>query len=347
MSIHDAVEDVRRQLDDEKRATVSVALFGQPGAGKSSLINKIVGQKVADVGVETDKTVKEASYEAKGLRFVDLPGYGTMNFPKESYFQRFDIQKFDLFLCVTSGKLYQADTEFFQELAKRGKVCIYVVNKHDELWEDGISIEELERRKIDDIGKHVGRSVKIIFTSCRKDTGLDELNTEIQNSLDGAKRERWARGAKAYSDRFLQEKKAACERHVALAAKLAALNGINPVPGLDVGVDLSILINLFKEIRDDYGLNDKSLLNLKESSIPVVGKLASNVIQYAAKEGVVALLKKFAGRQAVKAVTKYIPFVGQAVAATLGYAITSNVGASYLDDCHKLAEEILKNKLGV
>lgn len=345
MSIYDDAEKIRLKLDEDKRTTVSVALFGQPGSGKSSLINKIVGQKVAEVGVETDKTVKAASYEAKGLRFVDLPGYGTKNFPKDSYFQKFDINQFDLFLCVSSGKLHQADTEFFQELVKRGKVCIFVVNKHDELWEDGVRVEELEQRKIDDIIKHVGQPVRIVFTSCREDTGLDALNIEIQNNLEGAKNERWARGAKAYSTRFLKEKKAACEKYVFYAAAAAAANGINPVPGADVAVDISIIMKLFKEIRDDYGLSDNFLTSLKQSSIPVVGRLANNVVQYAAKEGILVLLKSFAGRQAVKSFAKYIPLIGQALAASLGYAITSNVGNSYHSDCYQLAEEILNNEL--
>ena len=65
MSIHDEAEKIRRKLDEENSTTVSVALFGQPGAGKSSLINKIVGKKVAEVGVETDKTVEAASYEVR------------------------------------------------------------------------------------------------------------------------------------------------------------------------------------------------------------------------------------------------------------------------------------------
>jgi len=159
MSIHEEAERIRTVLDEENSSNVSVALFGQPGAGKSSLINKIIGKKVAEVGVETDKTVEAASYEENGLRFVDLPGYGTKNFPKDGYLERFNIQQFDLFLCVTSGKLHQADTEFFQELSKRKKVCIFVVNKHDEIWEDGISIEELEQRKINDIRSHVGHEV--------------------------------------------------------------------------------------------------------------------------------------------------------------------------------------------
>ena len=345
MSIHDEAEKIRRMLDEDRKTIVSVALFGQPGAGKSSLINKIIGEKVAEVGVETDKTVEAASYEAKGLRFVDLPGYGTKNFPKESYFQRFGIQQFDLFLCVTSGKLHQADTEFFQELVNHGKICIFVVNKHDEIWEDGVEIAELEQRKRNDLTKHVGQLVNVIFTSCKMNTGLDVLNEEIRNHLDGAKRERWLRGAKAYSERFLQEKKSACEKYVAYAAVAAATNAINPVPGVDVAVDISIIMGLFKEIRDDYGLSDDFLSSLKRSSIPVIGRLANNVVQYAAKEGIFVLLKNYAGRQAVKSFSKYIPYIGQAIAASLGYVITSNVGNSYLNDCHELAAEALKNNL--
>lgn len=345
MSIDDEAEIIRRKLDEESNTKVSVALFGQPGAGKSSLINKIVGQKVAEVGVETDKTVKASEYEAKGLRFVDLPGYGTQNFPKESYFRKFNIQQFDLFLCVVSGKLHQADTEFFQELANRGKVCIFVLNKHDELWEEGVRIEELEQRKLADVNRHVGRPVTAVFTSCKLGTGLDVLNGEIQNNLEGAKRERWVRGAKAYSLRFLQDKRAACEKHVSFAAWTSAANGINPVPGVDVAVDISIILSLFKEIRDDYGLNDKLISVLKESHLPAVCHLANNVLKYALKEGLLLQLKRYAGRQAVKSLVKYIPFVGQAVAASIGYAITSNVGDSYLSDCHDLAEAILKNKL--
>ena len=286
MSIHDEAEKIRRKLEEENNNIVSIALFGQPGAGKSSLINKIVGKKLADVGVETDKTVDASSYEVNGLRFVDLPGYGTKNFPKENYFDRFNINQFDLFLCVISGKLHQADTEFFQELTRRGKVCIFVFNKHDQLWEDGVSIEELERIKIEDIRSHVGKPVKVIFTSCRNNKGLDDLIIEIQSNLDGAKRERWNRNAKAYSHQFLQDKRESCEKYVKIAAAVSAANGINPIPGAGIDVDLSILFKLFSEIRESYGLSDDFLENnLTKTAIPVVSQLATNVVQYATEKG--------------------------------------------------------------
>lgn len=345
MQINNEIENIRRQLEESKNTSVSVALFGQPGAGKSSLINKLVGKKVAEVGVETDKTVEALHYESNGLKFVDLPGYGTKQFPKESYFAQFDIPAFDLFLCVTSGKLHQSDTEFFQDLKKLGKVCIFVVNKHDELWEDGVDITDLEERKRCDISKHLGQQAKVIFTSCRVNTGIDELSREIQANLEGAKRERWARGAKAYSEKFLEEKRAACEKYVALAAAAAAANGLNPVPGLDIAVDLSVMMKLFDEIRDDYGLSANVLHSLKLSAMPVVGRLANNVVQYAAKEGLLLLLKSYAGREVLKSVSKYIPFVGQAIAAGLGYAITASVGSRYLNDCHELATQLLDQNL--
>jgi len=345
MSIINNAENIKRLLNKELNVKVSVALFGQPGSGKSSLVNKIVGQKVAEVGVETDKTVEAAEYEAKGLRFVDLPGYGTKNFPKETYFERFNIPKFDLFLCVTSGKLHQADTEFFQELIKLNKVCIFVVNKHDELWEDGVKIEELEKRKIEDITRHAGQEIRIVFTSCKLDTGLNTLDEEIYNNLSEAKRERWARGAKAYSLNFLKEKEAASEKHVVLMAAAAAANGLNPIPGADIAIDFGILLELFREIREDFGLDDDALSDLKHSSIPAIATLANNAVEYATKEGLLILLKRFSSRATVKQFSKYVPVIGQVIAAGLGFAITLKVGNSYLDDAYKLAEEILKRRL--
>ena len=185
------------------------------------------------------------------------------------------------------------------------------------------------------------------FTSCRNSYGLAELNEEIQHNLGEAKRERWSRGAKAYSQEFLLRKKAACERYVALAAGASAANGLNPIPGANIAVDISILMKLFKEIRDAYGLDDTRLSTLAQSALPAVGRLANQVTRFATEQGILMLLKSVAGRQAAKQLMSYIPFIGQAIAAGLGYAITSNAGTSYLEDCHELAKEVLDNKLAV
>ena len=144
---------------------------------------------------------------------------------------------------------------------------------------------------------------------------------------------------------FLHKKRKACERHVALAASAAAANGINPIPGLDVSVDVGIIVGLFKAIRDDYGLTDKELVSLAESAAPIAMKTANYILEFATKQGVLIILKNYAIGETAKTITKYIPFVGQAIAATIGYVIVSNAGKNYHDKCYALAEQILKNEL--
>lgn len=345
MSINDEAKRLYHKLTQDKETKVKVALFGQPGAGKSSIINKLVGTQVADVGQRTDVTIDSKSYEWDQVELVDLPGFGTKKFPKESYFDKFKIPTFDLFLCVFSGKFHQADTEFFQELQRIGKVCVFVRNKHDEIWEDSKDIKDLENDILKDSKKQVNdNNIEFVFTSCRKSTGFDKLQSLILDNLEPAKKERWARSAKAYSLEFLNSKKEACQKYVYIASGVAAGNALNPIPGADIAVDLSILATLFTSIRSSYGLTNEKMKAI-EIAIPTIAPLANNVLKYATKEGILILLKKYLGRQTLKQVSKYVPFVGQAIAATAGFGITMAAGISYLNDCHEIAEKILENEL--
>lgn len=352
MNIKEDIEKIKNKLKDLEATKVRVALFGQPGAGKSSIINNIRDIKEAEVSQRTDTTTEGKEYEWNGLHLYDLPGYGTSRFPKDEYFEKFKIKQQDLFLCVFSGKFHQADTEFFREIREMGKVCIFIRNKRDDIWEDDIDINILEDQIRTDVKKQVkNEDIKIIFTSCRKPLyGFDVLSNLIHEDLEPAKQERWARSAKAHSIEFLKEKKVASEEQIYLKAALSAVNALNPIPGIDMACDVGILFSLFTSIRKDYGLTTEKLDSLAKhgvtaSSLTIMQPLIANVLTGVSQTGIIILLKNFAGKQTIKQVTKYIPFIGQAIAGTLGFAITRTVGLSYLEDCHKLAEEILKSEL--
>jgi GTP-binding protein EngB required for normal cell division/uncharacterized protein (DUF697 family) len=344
MGIHDEAQKLRDRLNRKDRERVRIALFGQPGAGKSSLINKLVGQPLAKVGVHTDTTTDAATYDWNGVTLVDLPGYGTKRFPKDSYFERFDVPSFDLFLCVFDGKLHGDDNALFKELRAAGKVCLFVRNQSDKIWQDGKSDEELRAGIEADLRKQVeDRACEVFFTSCRSGEGIGALEKAIYDNLEAAKRERWARTAKAASKEFLEAKRDACETYVTLAAGAAAANALNPIPGADIAVDLGIMAGLFKEIRDAYGLSDERLHDLAVGPLQAA---AREVVEFASKQGLLTLLKRFAGRQTVKTVSKYIPFVGQVIAAAVGFGITKSAGDWYLERCHSLAESILDREFG-
>ena len=337
MSIKDDYERIKGEVEREDREIVRVALFGQPGAGKSSLINTIVGAKVAHVSQKTDATTEAQIVEYKGLLFVDLPGYGTSKFPANQWVTKFQPEQYDLFLCVFKGKMHDDDTRFFRGLAK-DRVCLFVRTYADSLWEDEKTIDELKKVLIDDTRKHTEKSdVKVHFVSNRTLEGIVELEQAIQNSLEPAKRDRFVRSFKARTEDHLNEKRKICDRLVGQYSAMAAVNALNPIPGTDIAIDIALLTNLFSEIRKTYGLDDK------ESFSAYLGvPLAQKILDQATQEGIMLLLRKFAASGIGKNVMKYIPFIGQAIAAMIGFAVTSAAGNSYLNDCHELAVEIMR-----
>lgn len=349
MSFHPEAKPIRDRLDKEEKQQVVIGLFGPGGAGKSSLINALVGRKVAKVGVPTDVTVAEEDIEHNGLCFRDLPGFGTKNFPAEQFIEKFRVPDLDIVLAVTNRKFSGDEATLFNRVLSEGKVVLVIRSMADMIYDDEKAQDELIKELRIDFRKHL-RCDHVYFVSTRRGhvMGLTELNDAIMDHLDKAKQDRWARGAKAYSQAFLDEKRAACRKHVWLAAGLSAANALVPVPGLPVAVDIGILLKLFQEIREDFGLVTEQRGTM-ERLLPTAQPMIQNIMKYTVMAGsealIMALLKRFAGRTAIKEVSKYIPFVGQAMAASIGFAITKIAGESYLDECHELASKLLEAEL--
>ena len=306
----------------------------------------MVGKQVAEVGVETDKTVEAQIIEyTKDLVLVDLPGYGTSKFPPDAFADKFRSEDYNIFLCVFSGKFHQADTDFFHGLKQAGSPCLFVRSKEDTLYQDGKDKEELKQEIKADVIKQIREDTEIFFISNRYETGFDKLQKAIHDHLEDAYQDRWARSAKAYTLEALAAKKAACESKVTKYAGLAAVNGLNPIPGLGVAVDATVLLKLFAEIREHYGLSEDQINSLSPTLVNILGPIANKILSFSKKEGIELLLKQFAGRLAAKQFSKYIPFVGLAIASSAGFGLTKLAGDSYLEDCHQVAEAILKEEL--
>jgi len=347
MDIKEEAKKLKEKIEEEKKNPVKIALFGQPGAGKSSMINALVGETVAESGPTTDKTTEaQIIHWSDDMILVDLPGYDTSSFPPNEFFNEFNIMDYDLFLCVFSGKFHKADTDFFKKIKEEGKTSLLVRNQSDMLWQDGKTVEELKSEIIEDARKQVGSSNEnVYFTSCKDKEGFDKLEEVIKSNLESAKRERWSRSAKAYTKEALEEKKDACKSLIKVRAGLAAANALNPIPGAGIAVDIVILMELFSEIKKNYGLTDEKINSLE--NVKQLSPLINKIVTYSAREGIMVLLKKFAGRETIKQVSKYIPFVGQAIAASIGYGITLHAGNSFVDYCHLLSEKILDSELKV
>jgi GTP-binding protein EngB required for normal cell division len=308
---------------------------------RSSLINAIAEQPLAPVGVENDVTTERTDYKWNGLVLSDLPGYGTAKFPAATYFKKFEINKFDIFLCVAAGKLKEDDIAFFGDLRHAGKRCIFVRNKIDAEFEPGVTDADIRTRIAESFRKQVGGDARIIFTSCRTLKGLDELMTTIMNTLSGVKRDRFQRSAAAYSKEFLDAKRAACQAYALYAAGASAAANMVPVPGLGIAVDISSVLTAMAKIRSDFNLTDTRMDKFAHL-MPGVGQLIKQIVTYATSEGAMLLLKRVGAAAAVAEVAKYVPALGQAVAGAVSFGAILLVLRMYIDDCYKIADEMLK-----
>ncbi len=344
----DLREQLRHKWEEMENVQVKIALLGQPGAGKSSLINALIGKKLFEVGVHTDTTVEAQEENFESLVITDLPGYGTAKFPVETWVKEFKPEDYDLYLFVFEGKLHDSDAELFKYLKKwrdeRKHPFFVVRNKTDQIWDEDKKLEELQNEIRKDVIEKIGEpSVKVYFTSCKDKTGLAPLKADIfKSNIAEVKKSKLTAAFKAETMADIDMKREMCLDDVTTYAWAGAANALNPVPGLDISVDVGVFYKMLKNIREAFGFSNEEELKKYEVLGPVAKQLINKILEYATKEGVIQLIKQLGVRYARQKFSKYIPFVGQALAALAGFAMIKEVGTSYVEDCYKLSQLILE-----
>ncbi len=150
----------------------------------------------------------------------------------------------------------------------------------------------------------------------------------------------------AYSEDALKKKREVATELVLPYAGLAAANGLNPIPGLDIAADIGILLKLGNEIANIYGLTANQFEYIKRLLGPKVvpgllAKIAQFTAKYLATEGIILILKRIATRTAAKQASKWIPFVGPLVSAGIGFQATFMLGDQLVDEAEEVARAIL------
>ena len=355
--IRDFAEKCREKLEGFETAEVKCGITGPSGSGKSSLINAIFGEKIAAVGVvETTSREQEFTHEGKGLILVDLPGIGTPNWPTETYIERLKLLTYDSFLLVTTERFTENDVFLYRELTSRGKPCFVLRNKFDRAIEDGLhdnglSAEEVRRQIEADIRANLlpASPERIYLTSGRHPAKYDlgcNLN-DISEALSGIKRSRFIADMASYTEESLKKKRELALELMPLYAGLAAANGLNPIPGLDIAADIALLVKMGDAVAQIYGLTSKQFEYIKRllgpNAVPgLLAKIAQFAAKYLAREGILMLLKSIAKRTAAKETAKWLPFVGPLIAAGIGWKSTFMLGEQMVDEAEALAREILE-----
>ena len=127
-------------------------------------------------------------------------------------------------------------------------------------------------------------------------------------------------------------------------ALLAGAVSAVPVPGLDWAVDAAMLSKLIPEINKEFGLTPQQLDSLtpkKREQVQKAVTMVGSVLigKLISRDMVIAAATKIGMRLTTKQLAKYVPFAGQIVAATVGYAAIRYLGEEHMKDCIRVAQQ--------
>ena len=164
---------------------IKVAIIGKPNAGKSSLVNKILGEErviVSDIAGTTRDAI-DSSFENEHGKYVFIDTAGVRRKSKvNEAIEKYSIIRTNLAIersdiCLLMIDALEGFTEQDSKVAGRaleqGKGCIIAVNKWDAYEKDGRTMDSYRKKLMNDFS--FMSFAPIIFISAKTGQRLDRL----------------------------------------------------------------------------------------------------------------------------------------------------------------------------
>lgn len=188
-AIYEKFPDENEQDSDSE--VIKVAIIGKPNAGKSSLVNKILGENrviVSDVaGTTRDAIDSEYENEYGKYVFIDTAGIRRKSKVKENI-EKYSVMRSNLAIeradvCImmvdaTEG-VSEQDSKILGEAHEAGKGIIIAVNKWDEIEKDNYTLERFKKDVYNEFP--FATYAPIIFISAKTGQRVNKLFEMINN----------------------------------------------------------------------------------------------------------------------------------------------------------------------
>lgn len=188
-------EDADTSEDEDE---IKVAVIGRPNAGKSSLINRLMGEErviVSDVAGTTRDAI-DTHYEKDGDKFlfIDTAGIRRKSKVNEAV-EKFSVirsyaavDRSDVCVIMIDGTegVAEQDTKIAGYANEQGKACIFVINKWDIVKKNDKTMNEF-KYKIRETFAFMSYA-SIMFTSAKTGRNIEALLEEIKKVNDQHKR---------------------------------------------------------------------------------------------------------------------------------------------------------------
>ncbi|MGU3471718.1 GTPase [Paenibacillus sp. D51F] len=281
--------EIGRELDQD----ILIALVGDVNAGKSSTLNRIVGETVAGVGAEPGETADIRPYLFKErIFFVDTPGLNDVRVENSQqtmdYYRQADII---LFFLNAAGTVYsEAEKRSFEAIRDTNPNILIVLNKIDAADE----VDRITAR----VKQETGGKYDVVPVSSRTGENIEALRAAILELLRKKSKD-------LLFAKNLKEKSAAANKWILGAAASASAIGAAPIPGADIVPITAVQIGLLTRLAVLYG---------------------KPISKETARELVVATVVGNIGKSVFRQVLKLFPGAGSVAGASVAGAMTLALG---------------------
>lgn len=178
---------------DDEDAPINIAVVGRPNVGKSTLVNRLLGQErvmVSDIPGTTRDAI-DAPFEVDGRRYnlIDTAGIRRKRAIEENSLERYSvvrslaaIRRCDVALIVidVNDGVTEQDSKIAGVVESEGKAAIIVVNKWDAIEKDTSTMESMRKKVISDL-KFMAWA-PVVFLSALTGSRVQKLMTAVDDA---------------------------------------------------------------------------------------------------------------------------------------------------------------------
>lgn len=331
----------------EKHKRANILIVGKTGTGKSTLINAIFREELAETGIGRPVTqgVIEVTKLGSVLCILDTKGLELKDYEviKSAIVQAVEERRGDdpnkyvhlAWVCVaeTGGRIEAGDIELARELKGLGLSVIVVITKATTFKDNAFEAEV--KREFGSLADEILLTRGVVepqydeddnVISRRPIKGVDELINQSYRYIPESQRQSFANALGIKNAAGLETKRKEAGNVVKVAASAAALVGATPIPFSDAIALVPIQGAMIAKISQVYGMEVGA-----EVAVPIVSSLIGMV-------GVT-----FVGRTIVSSLFKLVPGIGSVaggmIASTTAATLTNGLGQLYIGTLDRLARQ--------
>ena len=179
------VASFHEQEAEEEDDSIKIAIVGKPNAGKSSLLNKLVGEERAIVspipGTTRDATDTKIEFNGLPITLIDTAGIrkrgkierGVEQFSVLRSFKAIERADVALLMIDATTGITSQDAHIAGFILEEWKSCVVIVNKWDAVEKDAFTMEEYTRKIRADL--NFMDYVPLLFISAKTGQRVDQV----------------------------------------------------------------------------------------------------------------------------------------------------------------------------